>query len=133
MNLFICALILAICLLLNKQALNIFSSHQFQFINSIISFCFVPIWYNLSNNFPNFQIYWKNYIFLILASLLSILGFVFYLNGLKETTPTIAGTVLSTYPSIAFLISCLIGIEQFNITKLIGLIIVIIGIYLIRF
>lgn len=131
MILIICAILLAICLILNKSALNTFSPHQFQFINSLISLSFIPLWYKLSSNFPDVQIYWKNYLILIIASILSTLAFIFYLYGLKYNSPTLAGTILSTYPSIAFLLSCFIGTEQFTLIKILGLIIVIIGIYLI--
>lgn len=127
--LFVCVLILACCSILNKHTVNGMSPYAIQLINVAVSISLAPIWFWLAKKAQPEQIINKDVlIYVVIAGILSTVGFILFLTGLKKHSASVATAVLSTYPAIALVISSAMGLEKFTLVRLVGISLILIGI-----
>lgn len=124
-----CVFLLAICALLNKHAVSGSNPFSIQLINVCVSVCLAPIWYFLARKTQTEDLINKStLIYVVIAGILSTVGFLLFLTGLKNKPASVATSVLSTYPMIALLMGSAIGFEKLTPIKFFGLILTLIGI-----
>lgn len=128
-QLYCCVLILAVCACLNKHAIAGSNPFSIQLINVCVSLCLAPIWYYFARKTQEGDLINKAVIpYVVAAAVLSTIGFVLFLTDLKNKPASVATSVLSTYPMVALLIGCSLGLEKFSMTKLLGIGLTLIGI-----
>lgn len=127
--LYVCVLILACCSILNKHAISGMSPYAIQLINVVVSISLAPIWFWLAKKTQPETMFNKNVIpYVVIAGVLSTIGFILLLTGLKKHSASLATSILSTYPAVALLISAAIGLERLTINKLLGISFILVGI-----
>src|SRR5687767_5127019 len=97
--------LLCICSMLNKQAVSLAHPFTVQWMQAVVSTICLPIWYFLSKKFaPSSNFSWEVFTYASLASLGSAIGFVLFLNVLKEKPVSVAVAFLATHPVLLMVI-----------------------------
>lgn len=131
--LLIAALILSVNSLINKQLADKINYFTIQLYSSIFSVFLIPIWYFLSRSSIKEEIISGKNIFLIFLSvILNSLVFIIILFGLKFKPAYYVSIYLSIYPIFILIYSCLIGTDKFTLSKLLAILFVAVGVFLLK-
>lgn len=125
--------ILTACSLLNKQLVGKINPFTIQWIQAGLNTLMLPVWYFLSRKFATTdQLTLGVGVTAVLTGLLSSIGFVFFLAALREKPVFIATAYLSTYPAITMVLCSLWGAEKLTVARVIGVLAILGGIFLIQ-
>jgi len=124
-----CVFLLATCALLNKHAVSGTNPFSIQLINTCVNVCLAPIWFLLAKKTQTGDLINKStLVYVVIAGILSTIGFLLFLTGLKNKPASVATSILSTYPIVAALIGAALGLEKFSPMKFGGILMIVIGI-----
>lgn len=131
--LLIVVVILTICSLLNKRAVERINPFTIQWIQAGLNAILLPAWYFLSKKIaPTETLTMGTGLISVVAGLLSSIGFVLFLAALKDKPVFIATAFLSTYPAITMLVCSLSGDEKLTIARVVGVLAILGGVFLIQ-
>lgn len=131
--LFFVVLILSINSILNKSITNSFDPFTIQLYSSLISLILIPVWYFLSKKVSPADLLTKDGLFIGISTILNSIGFYLILLVLRFKSPSYVSAYLAIYPAIVLLISCLMGMEKLSIVKIISILLIILGVWLLNY
>lgn len=114
---------------LNKMALQHNDPIIVQLTSACVSFCAIPLYYYISiyknAQYTKFGIAWS-----ITASCISIIAGITFLHLLKRFPAGITTIYIASYPFITLILSCLFLRETFSLYKAAGMVMMVLGLFL---